>query len=153
RSFGQNELKGNTFNILGTFIAREFSLTFHNIIFIISRNDFLPPTDEELTIFQEFSKSFPFFLNTFLYSHLETFKKEISYKIQNDLFKNLHNMDVSLNEQTDIFHTERLNLLGELLNTLRHELSNPLFGLQLSSQILKEDFSNNPDNLEFLEEI
>jgi two-component system NtrC family sensor kinase len=35
----------------------------------------------------------------------------------------------------DLFHFQRISLLGELLNTLRHELSNPLFGLKLGSQI------------------
>ena len=58
-----------------------------------------------------------------------------------------------LGHQTDLFHHERLSLLGELLNTLRHELSNPLFGLQLSSQILKEDLAEDTENLEFIEEI
>src|SRR5690606_12919315 len=59
----------------------------------------------------------------------------------------------ALGHQTDLFHHERLSLLGELLNTLRHELSNPLFGLQLSSQILKEDLAEDTENLEFIEEI
>ncbi len=35
----------------------------------------------------------------------------------------------------DLFHFQRISLLGELLNTLRHELSNPLFGLKLGAQI------------------
>ncbi len=46
------------------------------------------------------------------------------------------------------FHVERVSLLGELLNTLQHELSNPLFGIQLSSRILSmSDFhgAENPD--------
>ncbi len=39
------------------------------------------------------------------------------------------------------FHQERINLLGELLNTLAHEFSNPLFGISLSSEILEEHLS------------
>jgi two-component system NtrC family sensor kinase len=38
---------------------------------------------------------------------------------------------------TDIYHHYKVTLLGELLNTLGHELSNPLFGLNLSSNLLK----------------
>jgi len=39
----------------------------------------------------------------------------------------------------DIFHFQRVSLLGELLNTLRHELSNPLFGLKLGMDLLLEN--------------
>lgn len=74
---------------------------------------------------------------------------------QNDLFRNeLQDQDIFFNKKVqgpfnldlydsdelrhyafDLFHFQRISLLGELLNTLRHELSNPLFGLKLSSQI------------------
>ncbi len=37
----------------------------------------------------------------------------------------------------DLFHFQRISLLGELLNTLRHELSNPLFGLKLGAQLFR----------------
>lgn len=37
---------------------------------------------------------------------------------------------------TDFSHHERINLLGNLLNTLSHELSNPLFGMKLTSDLL-----------------
>lgn len=36
----------------------------------------------------------------------------------------------------DLNHYQRVKLLGELFNTLKHELSNPLFGLKLSQQLL-----------------
>ncbi|MAF76878.1 MAG: hypothetical protein CME63_00845 [Halobacteriovoraceae bacterium] len=44
--------------------------------------------------------------------------------------------DKALSEETDLYHFYRVTLLGELLNTLRHELSNPLFGLSLASDML-----------------
>lgn len=40
---------------------------------------------------------------------------------------------------SDINHHQRLSLLGELLNTLKHELSNPLFGLRLMCEVLADD--------------
>lgn len=46
---------------------------------------------------------------------------------------------------TDILHFQRVKLLGELLNTLKHELSNPLFGIKLSSSILSEEVSDSDD--------
>jgi two-component system, NtrC family, sensor kinase len=53
---------------------------------------------------------------------------------------------------SDLGHFQRVSLLGELLNTLRHELSNPLFGLSLSSQLLLAT-SKHPENAEFLKAI
>lgn len=52
----------------------------------------------------------------------------------------------------DLFHFQRISLLGELLNTLRHELSNPLFGLKLGSQIFST-LEVSDDSLEMMTEI
>lgn len=52
----------------------------------------------------------------------------------------------------EIFHSQRVALLGELLNTLQHELSNPLFGLSLTAQLLQSD-TNSPDSNTILKEI
>jgi signal transduction histidine kinase len=49
-----------------------------------------------------------------------------------------------------LFHYERISLLGELLNTLRHELSNPLFGIQLYLT-LWIDSTNNIEQKELLQ--
>lgn len=43
---------------------------------------------------------------------------------------------------SDIYHHQRLSLLGELLNTLKHELSNPLFGLRLISDLLSSEIND-----------
>lgn len=42
-------------------------------------------------------------------------------------------------EDTDLYHFYRVSLLGELLNTLRHELSNPLFGLSLAADFFQDE--------------
>jgi two-component system, NtrC family, sensor kinase len=44
---------------------------------------------------------------------------------------------------SDISHFQRISLLGELLNTLKHELSNPLFGLTLSSDLLADETNDD----------
>jgi len=46
------------------------------------------------------------------------------------------------NVTTELYHAQRVALLGELLNTLQHELSNPLFGLSLTSELLLSDCTN-----------
>lgn len=90
----------------------------------------------------------------------------------NDLYKNeLQDQDIFFNKKVkgpfsldlydsdelrhyafDLFHFQRISLLGELLNTLRHELSNPLFGLKLSSQIFTT-LDVSPDDKSIMEEI
>lgn len=45
---------------------------------------------------------------------------------------------------TDFQHNERINLLGKLLNTLGHELSNPIFGMKLTCDLfLTEDIEDD----------
>src|SRR5690554_4051420 len=63
RAYGQESLKGFDFDILGTFLAREFALGNHNVILIVSRNDFLPQTEEEKKAFNEVSKAIAPYLN------------------------------------------------------------------------------------------
>lgn len=49
---------------------------------------------------------------------------------------------------SDIYHHQRVSLLGELLNTLKHELSNPLFGLNMASDLLLlEDFDDEMNSI------
>jgi nitrogen-specific signal transduction histidine kinase len=53
---------------------------------------------------------------------------------------------------TEFYHTQRISLLGELLNTLQHELSNPLFGLNLTSTLLESE-AQSEETAELLKEI
>jgi nitrogen-specific signal transduction histidine kinase len=53
---------------------------------------------------------------------------------------------------TELYHSQRVSLLGELLNTLQHELSNPLFGLNLTGSLLASD-TTNAENQEVLQDI
>ncbi|MCO4753018.1 MAG: HAMP domain-containing histidine kinase [Bacteriovoracaceae bacterium] len=171
RTFGQESLKGFTFDILGTFLAREFSLDTHNIIIIVSRNDFLSQTQLERDLFNKVMSVVSAFFDKILRKELEAqqlqniqlalehlpFQVETSTSARPE-FKRLpsDNFYQIKTEQTldkaDIFHQERIALLGELLNTLKHELSNPLFGLQLSAELLLMDLDDE-DNLTFMNEI
>lgn len=80
---------------------------------------------------------------------LENFEK---YKIPNDLILNIYSTNDRDINSTDIFHFQRISLLGELLNTLRHELSNPLFGLKLAVDLF-ETFNLDEDNISLFKEI
>lgn len=69
--------------------------------------------------------------------HEELQEKDIFFnkKVEGPFKLDLYDSDELRHYAFDLFHFQRISLLGELLNTLRHELSNPLFGLKLSSQI------------------
>lgn len=56
-------------------------------------------------------------------------------------FKLVMLIDSNLSK-SEIQHFQRVELLGELLNTLQHELSNPLFGIQLATELLDQLPSN-----------
>ncbi|MEX0798111.1 MAG: histidine kinase dimerization/phospho-acceptor domain-containing protein, partial [Bacteriovoracaceae bacterium] len=171
RTFGQESLKGFNFDILGTFLAREFSLGNHNVILIVSRNDFLTQTKEEKQSFSKASKVIAPYFDIILNKELEIqqlknidlalrhlpFKVDVQ-PIGKEDYKKLpsgRHFKIQREEtldQADIFHQERIALLGELLNTLKHELSNPLFGLQLSADLLLSEIEN-PESAQFMKEI
>jgi len=64
-------------------------------------------------------------------------EEELSIEVANKKFIEINN---SFEKNTsDIYHHQRVSLLGELLNTLKHELSNPLFGLKMASDLLQAE--------------
>lgn len=177
RSYGQSTLKGFDLNILGTFLAHEFSLKNHNLILIFSRNDFLPQSEEEVGFFNFLATNLSSYIEILLEKKLIFDKKntletaliqspyEISfskkglesltyeqYKLKSGNLLKIAPLFKDVINQADIFHHERVSLLGELLNTLRHELSNPLFGLQLTTELLLMD-NHNEEDIEMLKEI
>lgn len=173
RSFGQSTLKSSNFKIIGTCLAHELSLTNHNVIFLISKNDFLPQNQIDIDFFTDFITILSPFLNLLLSKELSDKKTEIykglfgtisSYlenNPKNDSSKNFFLQDIertieliqkSTFNLVDVNHQERIILLGELLNTLKHELSNPLFGLQLTTELLLLDELSEDQNI-FIHEI
>lgn len=75
------------------------------------------------------------FMNDLYRSDLQDQDIFFNKKVKGPFGLDLYDSDELRHYAFDLFHFQRISLLGELLNTLRHELSNPLFGLKLSSQI------------------
>lgn len=73
-------------------------------------------------------------------------------KVMGPFTLDLYDSDELRHYAFDLFHFQRISLLGELLNTLRHELSNPLFGLMLGSQMFRT-LDVSADNKEIMKEI
>ncbi len=92
------------------------------------------------------------FLNDLFTSELQ--EKDIFFnkKLKNAFTIDLYDSDELRHYAFDLFHFQRISLLGELLNTLRHELSNPLFGLKLGSQLFSM-MDTTIDNKEIMAEI
>jgi two-component system NtrC family sensor kinase len=160
------------------------------VIFLISRNSFLPPSIEEQENFLSITTFLSPLLNKLLDREKNDLKKDILIKAIKNFPEKIYIKDhariIFTNERsltpaenlnlisfpldntgsltmelsnlskesisTDIYHSQRISLLGELLNTLQHELSNPLFGLSLTSSLLKSD-SNDPEVLDTLNDI
>ncbi len=73
------------------------------------------------------------FLNDLYTNELQ--EKDIFFnkRVKPPFTLDLYDSDELRHYAFDLFHFQRISLLGELLNTLRHELSNPLFGLKLGA--------------------
>jgi len=164
---------------IGTFLAKDFNLKNHSIILILSRNDFLPSTKDEINEFYQFSKTLrPLFELLFLQSLNDErinnivmvlnhfpFCVAIIDEYDNLIYKNqsfnvtqFHDnindylslslggnkkifIDLQKNKaiQSELHHFQRISLLGELLNTLQHELNNPLFGINLTAGTINRE--------------
>jgi signal transduction histidine kinase len=159
RSFGQSTLKASNHSIIGTCLAHELSLQKFNMIFLISNDDFLPQEEKDIQAFSKIIPILKFFFNQILTQDISNKNINLNRLLLNQLSANsdesnasisilkddvlIQNIEDVLNtiqknnfNSADVNHQERISLLGELLNTLKHELSNPLFGLQLTTELL-----------------
>ena len=161
----------------GSFLAKEIISKKYSLVAMVSRNDFLAYSKNEIELFetcidllqphferlieQEFSdqkiselrtclKDFPIpvrikntqngtcFLSDFYTGDIPD--KDIFFhkRLNSNFIIDLFDCDELRHYAFDLFHFQRISLLGELLNTLRHELSNPLFGLKLSAELFEQ---------------
>ncbi|WP_372651984.1 sensor histidine kinase [Halobacteriovorax sp.] len=175
--FNQSLILESDIGVVGTFLAKDIELSKHSILVIVSRNDFLAPSDMEINIFNSSIHFISDVIQGILIASLNKLRTEVYKSLletyPNPLFldntplndaakysniqdlnelnsvKNLSGkkfFEVGINNESntsDIYHHQRISLLGELLNTLKHELSNPLFGLNMASDLLLlEDFDD-----------
>ena len=178
--FTQTLLLNDDLEVVGNFLAKEIDLKNYSVIYLISRNSFLPPDQDEQELFQSLSHQLQPLLMKILNNEKNDLQKDVLKKsldlfpekimVKKDdqvLFNNqsqrtdhhdshlmvfpLEGTDHTVMElsnlskdtiSTEIYHSRRVSLLGELLNTLQHELSNPLFGLNLTASLLSTDCEN-----------
>lgn len=190
KNFNQSLNLKDDLDVVGNFLAKEIDLKNYSVIYLISRNSFLPPSSEEQDLFQRLSGHLHPLLMKILDREKNDLKKEVLKKSLENfpetifvkknsqiLFTNHSNVDEVENSHlmmfplegientvmelsniskdaisTELYHSQRVSLLGELLNTLQHELSNPLFGLNLTGTLLAND-AQNLETKEILQEI
>ncbi len=190
KNFSQTLNLKDDLNVIGNFLAKEIDLKNYSVIYLISRNSFLPPDGNEIEDFRELSNYLLVALvqildreknelkKEILKKSLEIFPEQITIKKNNNVVFSNKNQEVTPGNSnlmifpletedhlsmelsnfskdqvsTEIYHSQRISLLGELLNTLQHELSNPLFGLALSSSLLATEMVNE-ETAEILNEI
>jgi two-component system NtrC family sensor kinase len=191
KSFSSDTFPKMNLPFNGSFLAKEVMSKKYSMVAIVSRQDFLSYSKEEIELFetcidllqphferlidQEFSdkriselrvclKDFPLplrirdgisgssFMNDLYTSELQDKDIFFNKKVQGPFSIDLYDSDELRHYAFDLFHFQRISLLGELLNTLRHELSNPLFGLKLGSQLFAM-MDVNTDSKEIMAEI
>jgi signal transduction histidine kinase len=182
--FDQTDILSDDIQVVGSFLAKEFNFTNHSMIFILSREDFFSPSDLEREYFDQFLtlslndisnlvakyatedkleyfrsliKSFPFYIKVSSDEGFVASGHDKPEKLVEKQFKNIHieyDSLLELQSDPDYYHHERLVLMGELLNTLRHELSNPLFGINISTNLLLSDtFEKDTEVIQTIEEV
>lgn len=184
KQFSVNEISSDSLDIIGSFLAKEFDHNDFNFIIITSRGDLFSTSKHDKDFYTKFLISYQDILfritsNTIrefqvdrallVIKHFPIFlsisKGDISTTSQlttNQEVNNLHIEDFVvqysrqnfLTTAAELYHKERVILMGELLNTLKHELSNPLFGIQIASEILQLDsHKHDDDSLQLIDEI
>ena len=145
--------KEHTFNeniqLSGSFLGKECDLQNFRAIIILSREDFLHPSKEEQIYFNFFVESITPILQTLL---IRTLQKQKAHHTQLLIDGSDKMIQFNSSATSNILHFQRISLLGELLNTLKHELSNPIFGIKLITDLLTQGTPND-DLKSFLEEI
>ena len=193
RLFSSQSFPEHFSETIGSFMAKSFTGRKFNLILLLGRNDFLPPSEEELRVFNDVSQNLePIFNAILLRSNKDDkilnimdlleglplalnirdkagsslFKNQAYEKLKEGELKDYRQIERSLtgkntlsifldntrSEETDLYHFYKVSLLGELLNTLRHELSNPLFGISLATDFLESE-SKDPEIVETISDI
>jgi two-component system NtrC family sensor kinase len=149
KSFGHSNLKGTSYNLFGTFIGKTFSWNNFNVILIISNQDFLPQKEEDILWLKECETLIEYHLRC----NLELYSLMIKSNYLSYVSSELKIINQKTNHDLDFIHREKIILLGELLNTLRHELSNPIFGLDLSCTVISQITNLDEKQILFINEI
>jgi two-component system NtrC family sensor kinase len=117
------------FNFIGNYTAHDFQSTNFKGFVLFIKESLLEITPEEIKLAQNV---FTNILPTFEMYVLQSKYFELN-RIVNLISS--HKFEVESNDHSTHFHKERIELIGNLSDILKHELSNPLFGIQLTLEL------------------
>lgn len=134
----------------GTFVAIPIETNSYSSLLIFTRSEFIPFEDDIVKDLISVSKLASFNLEKMFH---ETSEVDHSLKELKEAIKTFE--ESHINPAQDFSHIQefKIKLLGDLFNTLKHELSNPLFGLGLSTEVLLSDENTSTEDRVFLGEI
>lgn len=92
------------------------------------------------------------FINNFDYKNgekLKLFDQSINNKFHFEITSQ-NSQDIN---SLDFIENSRIQIISDLFNTLRHELSNPLFGLSLSTEFLNSEWEKGTDEVLMVNEM
>lgn len=176
KQFSINDIQSEDIRVVGSFLAKEFEVDDYNFIIILSRGDFFNTSQDEKDIFSNFTQFLKPYITTIIYNSLaqlqeaqvkkiiENFpiylsvifnsEKILSTKNHKDTITiQFNDGSIEVEQQSyaeneaSIYHREKVHLMGELLNTLKHELSNPLFGINIAAEMLSMSASDENKDL------
>ena len=171
KSFGQVNFEASNFSILGLSQGRDYRYSNFTMILFFSRDSFLTLSEEELHNFDinidKVALELKYLIDrneineanvdskmliTSLFGDKNAFDKLNKSSFNKTLNTQVQKLIEEEYNPANSGHMQRILLLGELLNTLKHELSNPLFGLQLSSELLSLEELSEENHL-FIDQI
>ncbi len=130
-NLGESVQKAETEHIIGTYIPLIDSHNDINLIVCFGNNDFLPIAISDQEIQSIFTKHQSILISTLKSSHFFDQNKAIK-DITSKVLLRRHIKDSHRDNLWEYYHKKKIKVLGSLLNNLKHELSNPLFGLSLA---------------------
>ncbi|EQC43519.1 sensor histidine kinase [Bacteriovorax sp. Seq25_V] len=169
KHFDLKDIGSDDIHVIGSFLAKELEYTDLSIVVIASRGDLFSTQKEEKEFFsnliayskikfsliakntlifnqktqiEKIIKDFPIYLSiTSKLINLESDKKakNSTKTVSNEYVTITYETTEDSSNDAELFHHARLMIMGELLNTLSHELSNPLFGISISTEMLSYD--------------
>jgi signal transduction histidine kinase len=128
--------------IIGDYIAKTMQLKNEQFIFVLSNEDLFPPANKHIAFFNQLidrlESPLSFVCSKIRQAKDVEVKNRILQSIQSTTLINFNKgADNGYRNTSNAFHYQRVQLIGELFNTVRHELSNPLCGMEMFIQLLK----------------
>lgn len=184
KQFQVNEITSESLDVIGSFLAKEFEHKDFNFIILASRGGLFNTSKDDKDFYTQFLTSYQNILFDIVSCTIKEFQnKKASLIVSNfpiflrtiksdevissQKLQELETVLININDvlieyskqnflstEADLYHQERVILMGELLNTLKHELSNPLFGIQIASEILLlDEKDHDADSIDLINEI